>query len=238
MTSPTPRSDALRPDPGAAAAAWAERVRAGREQSDRLREADETSDFYGPMARRFAQDPRRTDDPALEVLRQLAHRGESWLDIGAGGGRYALPLALTVARVVAVEPSPSMLEVLRAGMGTLIGALSALTGTGGGALTGPTLKAFSVPLKKAIATASATGLVVGTVATIAMILQGWSVPGRPDPSLGYLDIPIFLAMLPTTLIGAPLGVKVNHGLSHRVLNAIYTVILFIIAADVIWNLVK
>ena len=116
MTSPTPRSDALRPDPGAAAAAWAERVRAGREQIDRLREADETSDFYGPMARRFAQDPRRTDDPALEVLRRLAHRGETWIDIGAGGGRYALPLALAVARVVAVEPSPSMLEVLRAGM--------------------------------------------------------------------------------------------------------------------------
>ena len=35
-----------------------------------------------------------------------------WLDIGAGGGRYALPLALAVREVVAIDPSPSMLAAL------------------------------------------------------------------------------------------------------------------------------
>ncbi len=68
------------------------------------------------MAARFGQDPRRADDPALDALRRLAAPTETWLDIGAGGGRYALPLALEVARVIALDPSPSMLEVLRAGM--------------------------------------------------------------------------------------------------------------------------
>jgi SAM-dependent methyltransferase len=115
MTSPT-RCDSLRPTPADAAEAWAERVRAGREQLERLREVDETTDFYRSMARRFGLDPRRTDEPALETLRRLAQPGQTWLDIGAGGGRYALPLALVVDRVLALEPSPSMLEVLRAGM--------------------------------------------------------------------------------------------------------------------------
>ncbi len=108
--------DVLRPTATQAADAWAERVRAGRAQVERLREVDEPADFYGPMAARFGQDPQRTDDEALAVLRSMARPAETWLDVGAGGGRYALPLALTVRRVLAVDPSPSMLDVLRAGM--------------------------------------------------------------------------------------------------------------------------
>jgi SAM-dependent methyltransferase len=110
------RDDVLRPDRHEAAKAWRARVRAGKAQRQRLRESDEPTDFYGPMAARFGQDPRRTDEPALEVLRGMAEPDETWLDIGAGGGRYALPLALVAKRVVALDPSPSMLGVLRAGM--------------------------------------------------------------------------------------------------------------------------
>ncbi len=54
-----------------------------------------------------------------------------------------------------------------------IGCLAALTGTGGGTLTTPALQAFSVRLEAAIATASATGLVTGTVATIGAVVGGW-----------------------------------------------------------------
>jgi SAM-dependent methyltransferase len=61
-------------------------------------------------------DPRRADEPALDVLRTVAQPGETWLDIGAGAGRYALPLALLAERVVAVEPSAGMQTALRVSM--------------------------------------------------------------------------------------------------------------------------
>ena len=93
--------DPLRPSAAVAAAAWAARVRAGREQVERLREVGEPDDPYGPSARRFGRDPYRTDDPALALLRSMAGADETWLDLGAGGGRYALPLALAVRDVVA-----------------------------------------------------------------------------------------------------------------------------------------
>src|SRR5205085_1439698 len=73
-------------------------------------------DHYAPVANRFRVDPRRTDDPSLDALLTLARPDESWLDIGAGGGRYTLPLALAVREVIAVDPSPGMLNVLREGM--------------------------------------------------------------------------------------------------------------------------
>jgi SAM-dependent methyltransferase len=74
------------------------------------------ADFYAPVASFFRADPRRTDDPALDVLRALVEPDETWLDIGAGGGRLALPLALLAKEVIAVEPSEGMTAVLREGM--------------------------------------------------------------------------------------------------------------------------
>lgn len=108
--------DPLRPTPQTLLAAWRARVGADREQVARLREAPDGQDFYGPVAEAFRADPRRTGEPALDQLLALVEPGETWLDIGAGGGRYALPLALKAGRVIALDPSPGMLGVLRSGM--------------------------------------------------------------------------------------------------------------------------
>src|SRR5438093_12952627 len=98
----------LRPDAARAAAEWSDRVRANREQVDQYREAGFRGDFYAPMAPQFAADPRRQDDAVLDALLGLTETNQTWLDIGAGGGRYTLPIALRVRSVVAVEPSAGM----------------------------------------------------------------------------------------------------------------------------------
>jgi SAM-dependent methyltransferase len=97
----------------AAAARWADQVRANRDQVDRVREVPDGQDFYSRVTSLFRADPRRTGEPVLDLLRGLARPDDTWLDIGAGAGRYALPLALTVREVIAVDPSKSMLGVLR-----------------------------------------------------------------------------------------------------------------------------
>ncbi len=96
-----------------AEAAWAARVRANREQVDRLREVADPTDFYAPVSSLFRADPHRTDEPLLDELRSHVQSGETWLDIGAGAGRYALPLAAAGARVIALDVSPGMLDALR-----------------------------------------------------------------------------------------------------------------------------
>ncbi len=97
--------------------AWAERVRANNAQVDRFREVPDATDFYAPVSSLFHADPTRTDEPALASLLRLVLPGETWLDIGAGAGRYALPIALALApsggAVVAVDPSAGMLDGLR-----------------------------------------------------------------------------------------------------------------------------
>ena len=71
------------------------------------------ADFYAPLTRQFLADPRRTDDPILDQLLELARPADTWLDIGAGAGRYALPIALGVHEVIALDPSAGMLAALR-----------------------------------------------------------------------------------------------------------------------------
>ena len=91
---------------------WGEMVRVEHAQSDRIRGVRPT-DTWSQSASQFRADPHRTDARTVEALRSRLHPGETLLDVGAGGGRLALPLALTCSNVTAVEPSPSMCAVLR-----------------------------------------------------------------------------------------------------------------------------
>ncbi|MEP6870876.1 MAG: class I SAM-dependent methyltransferase [Anaerolineaceae bacterium] len=108
--------DVLRPTESEALTEWARRVRANRDQADRVREAPERPDFYAPVAASFKADPKRKDEEALNFLLSLVQSEDRWLDIGAGGGRYTFPLALASREVVALDPSQGMLTVLREGI--------------------------------------------------------------------------------------------------------------------------
>ncbi len=89
---------------------WRHRVEANREQIERLREDERRADFYQASAGRF----RPGAESAAEIPRliELAEPDDVWLDIGAGGGRYAVPLARHIRQLIAVEPSAAMRETL------------------------------------------------------------------------------------------------------------------------------
>lgn len=104
----------LRPDPQELAQDWREIVIEEYEQVESVREWHD-EDHYQPIAHYFADDPYRENDEILNRLRSLGTPETHWLDIGAGGGRYALPLALGSKQVSAVEPSAGMREVMTQG---------------------------------------------------------------------------------------------------------------------------
>lgn len=97
------------------AARWGAAVRANREQVERFQETAPAEDFYAPIAASFKADPHRSGEDVLDHLRRLARAGETWIDIGGGAGRYALPIALIADSVTVVDPSQGMLALLREG---------------------------------------------------------------------------------------------------------------------------
>jgi SAM-dependent methyltransferase len=92
--------------------AWRGAVLADNAQVEALADRPRSEDFYAPVAEQFRADPRRQGEPSLEYLRSLVRPDETWLDLGAGGGRYSLAIALLAAKVYAVEPSEGMRRVL------------------------------------------------------------------------------------------------------------------------------
>ena len=92
---------------------WRHMVETEHAQSEEMRGAiPAPDDHWRPYAVQFRADPRRSDDPLLERLLNFVKSGQTVIDVGAGGGRLALPLALRCRSVVAVEPSASMASVL------------------------------------------------------------------------------------------------------------------------------
>ena len=78
--------------------AWARRVRANRDAGRAGPRGPRRSGLLRPGDQLFRADPTRADDPVLGVL---CEHGSSparrWLDIGAGAGRFALPIARALA---------------------------------------------------------------------------------------------------------------------------------------------
>lgn len=101
----------LRPTAEEAATAYAEMVVAHDRQMQGLFDDHRAaSDRWEGRARNFR--PGNMEAPEIDKLLMLLRPSDTVLDIGAGAGRYAIPLGGYVARVIGVEPSPAMRDEL------------------------------------------------------------------------------------------------------------------------------
>ncbi|MFC1935162.1 class I SAM-dependent methyltransferase [Chloroflexota bacterium] len=87
-----------------------------RELSLRLRQSTTGPDPWRERASSFDTAVKRHrkegPDPLVEALVKKLRGTDTVLDIGAGTGRWAIPLAGVVARVTAIDPSSAMLSIL------------------------------------------------------------------------------------------------------------------------------
>jgi len=106
--------------PGPATAAgrrWASMIDQRQAQSLRLggRASESRGEYDAASVASFRSTNDRWDDRAVvDALAPLVEAGDVFVDVGAGAGRFALPLAGRVGRVVAVEPSEAMRAALEA----------------------------------------------------------------------------------------------------------------------------
>lgn len=92
---------------------WRQMIEVEHAQSDEMRGAvPPPADHWRPYADNFRADPRRSGDDLVDLLLEYVSPDQTVLDVGAGGGRLALPIALKCQSLVAVEPSESMADVL------------------------------------------------------------------------------------------------------------------------------
>ena len=106
-------------------------------------------------------------------------------------------------------------------LSSFVGFFSALMGIGGGTLSVPLLNASGRDVLRAVGTSSVFGVFIAVPATLGFMAAGWSLPGLPPLSLGYVNVLAVLAIIPTSMLGAPLGARLAHRLSKKALNNIF-----------------
>ncbi|MCX2723930.1 sulfite exporter TauE/SafE family protein [Roseibium salinum] len=126
-----------------------------------------------------------------------------------------------VPAVAEALPGTPLKEIL----GFLIGGISVMMGIGGGTLGVPTLTLFNYPIRKAVGTAAAIGLIIAVPGTLLSIYFGWDVEGRPPFSLGYVNLVGFFLIIPASILSAPLGAKIAHAIDPSKLKLVFALFL-------------
>lgn len=117
--------------------------------------------------------------------------------------------------------------------GTVIGALSALLGIGGGTLSVPFLTWCNVPMRQAIATSAACGLPIALAGAAGYMLHGWHLDGLPNGATGYLYWPALLPITLASITTAPLGARLAHTLPVPLLKRLFAGVLVVIGVKML-----
>jgi uncharacterized membrane protein YfcA len=145
----------------------------------------------------------------------------------------ALKMLLPLDSVVLHRGLPR--GVAGAAIPAVIGAISAMMGIGGGTLGVPVLTLLAQPIHRAVGTASMFGLLIGIPGTLTYIATGWGDARLPPGSLGFVSLPGLLLIAPVTVLAAPWGARIAHGMPKRRLAQAFGVFLLIVAARMLWR---
>ena len=125
----------------------------------------------------------------------------------------------------------------RFGIGNLIGGLSTMMGIGGGTFTVPTLVMCNYPVHKAVGTASAVGLIIAVPGTIGFVISGIGAANLPAFSFGFVNLLGFFFLVPMTVVMAPVGARLAHGMNQRWLRRAFALFLAITSIRMFTELV-
>jgi uncharacterized membrane protein YfcA len=166
-----------------------------------------------------------------------ANLSEKTLKLGFG----ALVLAIALWMGLGMMPKlrrenaePRETLWLVAACGFPIGIISGLTGLGGGVLIVAVLVlGLSFSIHTAIGT-SVAAIILGSLGGIVgYIVNGLGAPGLPPYSLGYVNLPIFLCLVATSIPMAQLGARAAHALPAKPLRYIFIAFLIYAGLEMI-----
>ena len=136
------------------------------------------------------------------------------------------------------RPSPHRIlpgRIASAGIAGLAGLVSGIAGIGGGNVVVPTLVYFNVPVHRATATASVLGFPIAIAGSLGYVTRGLGVTSFGEGLLGYVYMPGLIAIVCTTVVFAPIGVRLAHGLQPLPLRRAFGALLILVSIRMLWS---
>ncbi len=149
-------------------------------------------------------------------------------------GLFALIAAIQL--VLNRPPAPHCRLPGRLGMvgaGSFIGAVSGITGIGGGSLTVPFLLWCNIEVRQAVATSAACGFPIAVSGTLGFMASGWHDSGLPAWSTGQVYWPAVLAIAAASVLFAQFGARLAHLLPVKLLKRFFAVFLVVMSVKLL-----
>ncbi|MBR2117599.1 MAG: sulfite exporter TauE/SafE family protein [Pseudomonadota bacterium] len=128
--------------------------------------------------------------------------------------------------------------------GFFIGLLSTLMGIGGGLFSNLLMTFYGRPIHQAIGTSAGLAVLISIPGALGYIYAGWPAAARfPEVAalqlpfaIGYISLIGALLVMPTSLLVAPLGVRVAHFMTKRKLEIAFGIYLLVVSSRFVVSL--
>ena len=142
-------------------------------------------------------------------------------------------LLLSSNKIINSKKKFSLFSRIITGFGS--GFVSASMGIGGAVMNVPVLRYFGYPIKKAIGSAAAIGLIISIVGAIGFIISGSYLDANLPLSIGFINIPAFLIFIPITTFMARVGANTIHKVDKTKVQAFFGIFLFVVGTIFIYR---
>ncbi len=122
-------------------------------------------------------------------------------------------------------PKPPVVEIY----GLLVGFVSVLMSIAGGSFIVAFMTLYNRPLLQAVATSAGLGPMVAIPGALGLAIAGWGQPLLPPMSLGYVNVLGAAVIIPASVLAAPIGVSMAHGLPKRKLELLFAAFMAAVA---------
>lgn len=128
--------------------------------------------------------------------------------------------------------------------GFFIGLLSTLMGIGGGLFSNLLMTFYGRPIHQAIGTSAGLAVLISIPGALGYIYAGWPAASRfPEVAalqlpfaVGYVSLIGAVLVMPTSLLVAPLGVRVAHLMTKRKLEIAFGIYLLVVSSRFVVSL--
>ena len=119
----------------------------------------------------------------------------------------------------------------------MIGGISSMIGVGGAILTIPLMTYIGVPMQRAVGTGAALGILISLPGALTYMITGALQPqDLPPYSIGYVNFLAVVAIVPASVLLAPMGVKAAHKMPRAMLRRVFAAVLMIVSIRMMMTL--
>ena len=151
---------------------------------------------------------------------------------------YLLGIYLMILKEKSEDIKSNFSLLHRLIFGFISGFISAPMGIGGAVMNVPILKYFGYPIKKAIGSAAAIGVIIAFFGAIGFFISGTFLNANLPLSVGFINIPAFLIFIPITTFMARLGANTIHKINKNKVTKLFGTFLFIVGTIFLYRYFK